>query len=130
MNWKLIFQLSLFGLAMAAATVALIPSSVEPFCWLVIFVICAYLIVKNASGKYFLHGFATSLVNSVWITTAQVLFYHSYMAHHPDMVTMPANMPMANHPRLMMVISGPFFGAGFGLVLGLFSWIASKVIKK
>lgn len=46
------------------------------------------------------------------------------------MVEMQANMPMANHPRLMMVLSGPFFGAGFGLVLGLFSWIASKVIKK
>lgn len=77
MNWKLIFQLSLFGLAMAVATVALVPSSVEPFCWLVIFVICAYIIAKNAPGKYFLHGFMTSLVNSVWITSAHVLFYSS-----------------------------------------------------
>jgi hypothetical protein len=55
-NWKLIFQLSLFGLAMAIATVYWIPQNVEPFFWLVIFIICAYLIAKRCSDKYFLHG--------------------------------------------------------------------------
>lgn len=40
MDWKLIFQLSLFGLAMAVATVYVIPSNIEPVFWLVIFLIC------------------------------------------------------------------------------------------
>jgi hypothetical protein len=48
MNWKLIFQLSLFGLAMGIATVFVIPSNIEPAFWLVIFLICAYLIAKQS----------------------------------------------------------------------------------
>ena len=44
MNWKLIFQLSLFGLAMGIATVYLIPGRFEPLVWLVIFAISAYAI--------------------------------------------------------------------------------------
>ena len=53
MNWKLIFSLSLFGLAMALATISLIPTNVEPGCWLVIFVICARLIVEICDGQLF-----------------------------------------------------------------------------
>ena len=130
MNWKLIFQLSLFGLVMAVATVFWIPSKIEPVFWLIIFVICAYLIAKNCSGKYFLHGFLVSLVNCVWITAAHVLFFTTYMANHPEMRTMSAQMPLQSHPRLMMLIMGPFFGVIFGLVLGLFAFIAGKIIKK
>jgi hypothetical protein len=37
MNWKIIFQLSIFGLIMAFATVQLIPERVEPIFWLFIF---------------------------------------------------------------------------------------------
>jgi hypothetical protein len=36
MDWKLIFGLSLFGLAMAIATVFIVPSNIEPAFWLVI----------------------------------------------------------------------------------------------
>ena len=61
MNWKLIFQLSLFGLVMAVATVFWIPSNIEPAFWLVIFLACAYLVAKNISGKYFLYGFLVSI---------------------------------------------------------------------
>jgi hypothetical protein len=46
MDWKLILQLSLFGLAMAIATVFVIPPTVEPAFRLVIFLICAYAIAK------------------------------------------------------------------------------------
>jgi hypothetical protein len=43
-DWKLILQLPLFGLFMGVATVYFIPLNVEPFCWLVIFLFCAYVI--------------------------------------------------------------------------------------
>ncbi len=130
MNWKLIFQLSLFGLAMAFATVFWIPSKFEPAFWLVIFVICAYLIAKKCSGKYFLNGFMVSMFNSVWITGAHAALSATYIANHPDEVQMMASMPMPDSPRLMMVIIGPLFGAAFGLILGLFSFIASRLTKK
>jgi hypothetical protein len=51
MDWKLIFGLSLFGLAMAIATVFVIPSNVEPIFWLAIFLVCAYLIFIGEVGR-------------------------------------------------------------------------------
>jgi hypothetical protein len=130
MNWKLILQLSLFGLAMALATISLIPSAIEPIFWLLIFLICAYLIAVKAPGKHFLHGFFVSLVNSAWITTAHVVMYGTYMANHPEQAEMSARMPLPDHPQLMMVLTGPVIGALSGLVLGLFSFIAGKIVRK
>ena len=127
LNWKLIFQLSLFGLIMSIATVFWIPMNIEPVCWLVIFALCAYIIVKNTPGKYFLHGFMVSMINSVWITAAHVIFYDTYMATHPEMASM--NQGQSN-PQLMMIVMGPVFGAAFGLILGAFSFAAGKIIKK
>ncbi len=129
MNWKLIFQLSAFGLIMAFATVSLIPEKFEFAFWLPIFAFCAYVIAKVCSGKYFLHGFLVSIVNSVWITTAHVICYKSYAGNHLDMVEAFKNFPLANHPRMLMIIMGPIFGIGFGLILGLFTFIASKIVK-
>jgi hypothetical protein len=130
MNWKLIFQLSLFGLAMAFATVFWISSAIEPFFWLVIFIFCAWQIAKKAPANYFLHGFLVSIVNCVWITAAHVAFFATYMANHPEMAEMNAKMPLHDHPRRMMVLMGPVFGVLFGLILGLFAFIASRIIKK
>jgi hypothetical protein len=78
MNKKLIFQLSLFGLAMAFAAVYFIPSDIEPLCWLVIFLVCAYIIAKKCSSKYFLHGLYVSLLNAVWITSIHILLFDTY----------------------------------------------------
>jgi len=130
MNWKLIFQLSIFGLIMAFGTISLISEKLEPLFWLVIFCFCAYVTTRVCNGKYFLHGFCVSLVNSIWITSAHVIFYANYVAHHADMEKMAQSMPLANHPRVLMIFMGPLFGVGFGLILGLFSWIASKIVTR
>jgi hypothetical protein len=129
MNWKLIFRLSLFGLVMAIATVYWIPQNIEPFFWLVIFVICAYLIAKRCNEKYFLHGFMVSIFNCVWIIAVHLILYDTYMAHHADMAAqMNAKMPGQN-PRVMQLVIGPVIGVVSGLILGLFSLIASRMIK-
>jgi len=132
MNWKIIFQLSLFGLIMAIATISLIPENVEPVFWLVIFAFGAFVIAKACSGRYFLHGFLVSIVNSVWITAAHIIFRESYLAHHPQIASMNAGMPpfFTTHPQLAMVIMGPVFGALFGIINGLFALVASNIVKK
>jgi len=130
MNWKLIFQLSLFGLAMALATISLIPSAIEPIFWLLIFFACAFLIARKAPGKFFLHGFLVSLVNCIWITAAHVACSSTYLSNHPEMAEMNAKMPLSDHPQLMMMLMGPVFGAVSGLILGLFSFVAGKLVKK
>lgn len=130
MNYKLIFQLSLFGLAMAIATVFWIPSNLEPLYWLVIFIISAYFIALKSSGKYFKSGFWVSIANCVWITAAHIIFFHTYIANHPQEADMITKMPFPDSPRLMMLITGPVVGVISGLVLGLFAFIASKILQK
>jgi hypothetical protein len=130
MNWKLILQLSLFGLVMAIATVFVIPSNIEPIFWLAIFIVCAYLIAKNCAEKYFLTGLFVSLLNSVWITTAHILLFGTYIANHTQEATMISKMPIPDSPKLMMLITGPVIGIISGLILGLFAFVASKILKK
>jgi hypothetical protein len=129
MNWKLIFQLSLFGLAMGIATVYVIPSNIEPAFWLVIFLLCAYLIAKNSQGWHFLHGVLLGLANSVWITAAHVLLFDSYVAAHAPEVAMMQKSPLAVSPKMMMLIFGPLIGLISGVILGLFAFVAGKFIK-
>ena len=130
MNIKLIFQLSLFGLAMAIATVFWIPSNIEPFFWLVIFCICGYSIALKSSGKYFLTGFWVSIANCVWITAAHLIFFQTYMANHTQEADMMAGMPAHDYPRLMMLLTGPIIGIISGLILGLFAFIGSRILQK
>jgi hypothetical protein len=129
LDFKLILQLSLFGLAMGVATVFVIPSNLEPIFWLVIFVACAVLIARSRSDKHFLHGFLVSLANCVWITGAHVLLVESYLERHPQEAEMLKKMPMPDSPRLMMLMTGPMVGIVSGIVLGLFAFVASKLVK-
>lgn len=130
MNWKLIVQLSIFGLAMGIATVFVIPSTIEPFCWLAIFVISAYVIANRAPRLYFLHGLLVSMANSAWITSAHVLLFDSYVARHPQEVEMMRSMPLAGTPRLLMGLTGPVIGIVSGIVLGLFAVLAHWLVAR
>ena len=129
MNWKLIGLLSLFGLAMGIATVFVIPSNFEPLCWLVIFLFCAYIIAKNSPGKHFLHGLFVGLANSVWITAAHVLLFDRYLVGHAREAAMMNSMPMRGSPKLMMGVVGPVVGLISGIILGLFAFVAGKLVK-
>ena len=128
LNWKLIIRLSAFGLAMAIGSVWWIPGNIELVIWLGIFVYCAYMVAQQAPENFFLHGFLISMVNCIWVTSAHIIFFHDYAATHPEEMAMNTLMP--THPRLMMAIMGPMFGAVMGLILGLFCYIAAKIARK
>jgi hypothetical protein len=129
MNWKLIFQLSLFGLAMGIATVYVIPSKIELAFWLAIFLYCAYVIAKCAGGGNFLHGLLLGIANSVWITGAHVLLFKRYLAGHAQEAAAMQQGPLASHPREMMLIVGPLIGVVSGVIIGLLALLAGKMIK-
>jgi len=127
MNGRLVFQLSLFGLAMGVATVFVIPPLVEPVCWLVIFPACAYFIARGAPGSYFLHGLLVGLLNSVWITSAHLLLFDQYIARHSREAAMMAQMPLS--PRAMMLITGPIVGIVSGIVMGILALIVHRLVS-
>jgi len=130
MNWKLILQLSLFGLVMGIATVFVISSAVEPFCWLAVFLLSAYAIARGAPGRPFLHGVCVGLANSVWVTGAHILLVDQYLARHPREAAMMSSMPMPTHPRLMMALTGPVVGLVSGIVLGVIAVVTVRLIKQ
>ena len=129
MNWKLIIQLSMFGLAMGLATVVFIPSTIEPVIWLVIFLLGAYLIARQCPSKRFLHGLILGMANSVWITAAHALFFHQYIAAHAREAEMMKAMPWPDAPRVMMILTGPVIGILSGAVIGMFAAIAGRLVK-
>ena len=130
MNWKLISALSLLGLFMAVGTVYFISSNIEPFFWIAILLLDAFLIVKFAPGKYFMHGFYTCLGNCIWVTGAHVLLFSTYVAGHAEEMQKMAGGPLSDHPRIMMLIVGPIIGVITGVILGLLSLGFSKLMKK
>ena len=129
MKWSLIIVLSMFGLAMGLLTVSVIPSETEPFFWLAVFVVCAFVIARQCATRRFLHGLALGLVNSVWVTGSHVLFFSSYIANHAKEAAMMTSMPMPDSPKLMMTLTGPVIGLVSGVVLGLFALLAGLVVK-
>ena len=117
MNWKLILALSLFGLAMAVASLFGL-GLFELLLWLIIFVIYAWIIAKHSPGKYFLQGFLVSVVNSIWITAIHVVFFSMYIRTNPQMVQ---GTPPGMNPRIIMIVAGPIVGVVLGLIAGLFT---------
>ncbi|MBI1796394.1 MAG: hypothetical protein HYR74_05015 [Candidatus Eisenbacteria bacterium] len=130
MNGGLILRLSLFGLAMAIATVYVVPSNVEPLPWLAIFIVTAYLIARGAPRLVFVHGLLLGLMNCVWVTGAHVLLFDAYRAHHAAEMTAMQKMPMPASPRVMMLIIGPVIGVISGCVIGLFALAAAWMLKR
>ena len=130
MNWKLIFALSLIGLIMGFATVFWISARIELVFWAVIFIACAYIIARQCEEKHFFHGFMVSVVNSIWITAFHFIFYDTYINNHPEIQAMNADLPDGFNPKITMLATGPLVGAMAGLILGLFSFIASRFVHK
>ena len=129
MNWKLVFQLSLFGLAMGLGTVFFIPSSVEPVCWVVIFLVCAYVVARNCLERRFLHGFAIGILNSFWVTAAHILFFGQYLAGHAEEAAMMRSMPLQSSPRLLMALTGPVIGIVSGILIGALCMVVGRFVK-
>ena len=129
MNWRLIFMLSLFGLAMGIATVFFIPSNIEPLFWLAVWIACAYLIATRAGGRYFVHGVATGIAATVWIIAAHVALFQSYAANHPKEMAAMQNMWLPTHPRLVMVLNSLLIGVIAGVIIGLLALLARRFVR-
>ncbi|HLG36016.1 MAG TPA: hypothetical protein VI757_14135 [Bacteroidia bacterium] len=128
MNKKLILLLSLFGIAMAfISTYWITSTAAELSVWFVILLACAYVISTKCSQKYFLNGFVTGILCSLFVTAAHIWLFDDYANHHLERVLLFSNMPMS--PRTGMAALSPAFAIVSGLALGLFSFIASKIVK-
>lgn len=129
MKWNLIFILSLFGFLMAIATIFLIPTSIEAFFWIPIYLVYAYIIAKRAEGDYFLHGLFLGIANSLWISLLHAMLFTKYIFNNGQVSETLAKLPKLGPPRLMLIIYGPMIGVFAGIILGLLCVAASKVVE-
>jgi len=132
MNWKLILQLSMIGLAMAAGTVFLIPSHLEAGVWLAIFILCAYWIGSRCRTHRFAHGVLVGLASSVWITIVHILFEERYLAGHPRESGIVSDLHAAGFnasATTIICITGPLSCLMFGIVIGVFAVVAGLMMK-
>jgi hypothetical protein len=114
---------------MAVLTVFVIPSNIEPILWLGVFLLCAYLIARRCTARHFLQGLMVGIVNSVWVTSAHIVFFHHYISTHPREAAMTSSMPLPDSPRLMMALVGPVVGIISGAIIGVLAYAASKFVK-
>jgi hypothetical protein len=114
---------------MAFGTIYFIPNIIEPVLWIIIFLFSAYVIAKFCKGRYFLNGFMVSILNGIWIGVIRFIFFDAYLNFHPELASkMTDSSPEAI--RYGFLIFQLIFGVLCGLLLGLFSWGASKIVKK
>ena len=131
MNWKLMLGLSLFGLVMAIATVYVIPTRIEVYIWLPIYLLCAYLVQKYAPSKLFLHGFLVSILNSVWVTCLHITLSDTYLSNHPLDAASFINLDSQYGIKIWqaMVFTGTAIGVVSGVFLGLFVLVMDKIFR-
>ena len=115
---ELIFRLSLFGLLMGLATIWFIPYQYEIYFWVIIFLYCGYCIGKIHRGNWFLHGVFVTTLSGLWYSLAHVFFYHQYMGYHPEEFMMLKRLGLDSNPKGAMLVTGPMFGAIFGILQG------------
>ena len=131
MNWKLIFSLTLFGVAMGIAPIlGFVPPAFEWLFWLVIALFCAWWIAKKAAAKLFLHGFMVGLIDGLVAPIITAIFFSPYMANNPSYAEQAKQIPGGLDPRTFSLILAPVIGVVYGMVLGFFAWLAGKIFKK
>ena len=130
MDRKLVGMLSLAGVVMGVASVLGWTQRIEFVMWLVIAISSAFVIAREAPGKFFVHGFWTGLLAGIASPLIQLALYSTYLANNPDTAAQVETMPQNMNPRVVLLIFTPVIGLLNGAVLGLLSWGTSRVIKR
>lgn len=130
MDRKLVGMLSLLGAVMGVMSVLGWTQHREGVMWLVIGVVAAIAIALKAPGKFFMHGLWTGVLCGVLGSLIQLALFSTYLANNPDTAVQMQTLPANWNPRVVLLVSTPFFGLGFGLLIGLLSLLASKVMRR
>ncbi|HRI86540.1 MAG TPA: hypothetical protein PK536_13940 [Ignavibacteria bacterium] len=130
MNWKLILQLSLFGLLMGILSVfGLIPNGFELIPWIIIAVLSALAISKKTDKLIFTHAVIAGLFMGILTSVIQAVFFDTLLKNNPDTLDGFKEIPTAMEPQYVLLFTGPFIGIIFGLVIGLLAAVFKKRLK-
>lgn len=128
MNWKQTILLSLFGLGMGIASLLGLTKNIEPILWFLVALFSGYWFVKNIPGKFFLHGFVAGIFMGILNSLCQSLFLDTYLASNPEYAQNVQQAPI--NARVFVLISGIVVGVVYGAIMGLFTLVISKMMRK
>ncbi len=129
MNWKLVLQLAVFGLAMGLGTVFFVPSKVEPILWFIVCLLSAYAITKHCVRLRFLNSLMVGLLDSLLKTSVHMVFFSAYVARHAQEMAMIRQMTSAVSPQQLILLSSPIWGLIYGTATGLFALLLGQFVK-
>jgi integral membrane sensor domain MASE1 len=130
MNWLLILSLSLFGVLIGLLSIFGITEGKEWWMWAIVVLVSALAIGLKAPGKYFKHGFLTSLISGVISSIFQYVFYDTYVANNATFAAQLSQMPEGFNMRITMLAGGPIGGALAGVVLGGLAVLMAKILGR
>jgi hypothetical protein len=133
MNWKLIFLLSLPGLALSFATVYIIPNNIAIYLWIAVYVFCAFVMAKKneatqkySSKPYWSIVFVGYLM-SIWIGTVHYVFFDAYVSFQPKVLEQLKNSPEA---RWRLLVTNLVVGFFLSKILLILNFLAALILKK
>jgi len=112
---------------MGLGTIFIFPSIIEPLAWLAMFVFCFIILARFCEKKFFLNGLITGFIILVLIDLIHFSFFDAYFHHHAEWAHTHATYEQIKWGDLFF---SPVLGIAFGLVLGLFTWVASLILGK
>jgi len=114
--------LSLFGLT----------QGIELYLWIVIAFVAAYLFARKLTAKHFLTGLIAGLFMGLINGLMQGGFYDMYIANNPEVAQRLQEQPIpaGMSPAFFILLTSPIVGLIYGLFVGLFSFVAAKILKK
>jgi hypothetical protein len=130
MNWKIVLLLSLFGVVVGFAGVYGLSGPGELVLWIIVFLIYAIVIGKRLESDFFVHALLAAILAGLWVGIIHAAFIKTYVAHNAQLRAGRSMMPKTAHPRLIMVMIGPFIGAVTGVVAGLMAAVAGNLFKR
>jgi hypothetical protein len=128
-NWKLILQLSMFGVAMGLGVVFFLTPMTSGVLWVIIVMLSAYAIARRCPRLRFLNGLMVGLFDRLLTTAVHILFFHSYIVRHPDEMALLQQLTPRMSPRHLIELMSSVWGLGLGIVIGLAAMLVGVFVK-
>jgi hypothetical protein len=129
MNWRLVLQLSMFGVAMGLGVVFFLSPGISTALWVIFIALSAWAIAKRCARLRFLNGLMAGLICRLAATAAWILFFHSYVVRHPDQMALLQELTPRMSPRHLIELVSPVWGLGLGVVIGLAALLIGVFLK-
>ncbi|MBI2420112.1 MAG: hypothetical protein HYV28_19800 [Ignavibacteriales bacterium] len=128
MNFKLIMNLSLFGLLAGSLNVFALTAGNDWVIWVLFWILASMLLKKKVAEKFFLHAFITGALFTLLAYFVQILLFDLYVANNPVIQSTISSLEPEVHPKTYFISIGLLLALGNGLILGLIA-LGLKRIK-